>query len=37
MTIKEVPRADDASLRDDRPIDQEADLFKINAVDHIEF
>jgi len=22
---------------DDRPIDQEADLFKINAVDHIEF
>jgi 4-hydroxyphenylpyruvate dioxygenase len=37
MTIKEVPRADDASLRDERPMDEEADLFKINAVDHIEF
>ena len=37
MTIKDVPRADDASLGDERPMDEEADLFKINAVDHIEF
>jgi len=26
-----------ATNTDDRPIDQEADLFKINAIDHVEF
>ncbi len=31
MTTKDLPRTDD------RPMDEEADLFKINAVDHIEF
>jgi 4-hydroxyphenylpyruvate dioxygenase len=31
MTTQDLPRVDD------RPIDQEADLFRINAVDHIEF
>ena len=31
MTTQDLPRTDD------RPMDEEADLFKINAVDHIEF
>ncbi len=33
MTTKDALRA----RADDRPLDEEADLFKINAVDHIEF
>ena len=33
MTIKDALR----DAPDDRPMDQEADLFQINAVDHVEF
>ena len=32
-----APIAKDVPAAEDRPIDQEADLFSINAVDHVEF